>query len=326
MKEVKEKLLSVEDLKTWFFVSDGIVKAVDGVTFDVNRGEVLGLVGESGCGKSVTARSIMRLVPDPPGKIVGGKVLLGGVDLLSITEEDMRNIRGGKVAMSFQDPMTYLNPVHRVGDQIAEAIMLHQNLAKEEAFEKAIEIMKLVQIPEATLRARDFPHQLSGGMRQRILLGMAISCDPDLLIADEPTTALDVIIQAEVLDLLKDLKEKLNLSIILITHDLGVVVNLADRIAVMYAGRIMELGDKMKIFTSPRNPYTIGLLASIPDIGEEQRELISISGDVPDMVNPPSGCRFHPRCPYVYSRCIDELPLLKEVDKGHFVACFREDL
>ena len=323
---MKEKILSVENLKTWFFVSDGIVKAVDGVTFDINRGEVLGLVGESGCGKSVTARSIMRLVPDPPGKIVDGKVLFDGVDLLRITEEEMRTIRGGRIAMSFQDPMTYLNPVHKVGDQIAEAIMLHQDLQKEEAFEKAIEILKLVQIPEAPRRAIDYPHQLSGGMRQRILLAMALSCNPDLLIVDEPTTALDVIVQAEVLDLLKDLKKKLNLSIILITHDLGVVVNLADRIAVMYAGRIMELGDKVEIFTSPKNPYTIGLLASVPNIDDDQRELISINGDVPDMVNPPSGCRFHPRCPYVKTRCKEKFPPLKEFNDGHFVACFEEDL
>jgi oligopeptide/dipeptide ABC transporter ATP-binding protein len=325
MNEVKETLLQVENLKTWFFVSDGIIKAVDGVTFNVNKGEVLGLVGESGSGKSVTARSIMRLVPDPPGKIVDGKVLLEGLDLLKITEYDMRRIRGGKISMSFQDPMTYLNPVHRVKDQIAEAIILHQNLQKKEALEKAVELMKLVQIPDAPLRANDYPHQLSGGMRQRILLAIALSCNPDLLIADEPTTALDVIVQAEVLALFKDLKEKLNLSIILITHDMGVVVNLADRIAVMYAGRIVELGDKIKIVTSPEHPYTIGLLASLPKIEKDRSELISIPGDVPDMANPPSGCRFHPRCSFIETRCIEEIPPLKEYENGHFIACFRND-
>ncbi|MDP6049112.1 MAG: ABC transporter ATP-binding protein [Candidatus Bathyarchaeota archaeon] len=322
---MKETLLQVENLKTWFFVSDGIIKAVDGVTFNVNKGEVLGLVGESGSGKSVTARSIMRLVPDPPGKIVDGKVLLEGLDLLKITEYDMRRIRGGKISMSFQDPMTYLNPVHRVKDQIAEAIILHQNLQKKEALEKAVELMKLVQIPDAPLRANDYPHQLSGGMRQRILLAIALSCNPDLLIADEPTTALDVIVQAEVLALFKDLKEKLNLSIILITHDMGVVVNLADRIAVMYAGRIVELGDKIKIVTSPEHPYTIGLLASLPKIEKDRSELISIPGDVPDMANPPSGCRFHPRCSFIETRCIEEIPPLKEYENGHFIACFRND-
>jgi|TARA_B100001971_G_scaffold214921_1_gene255502 oligopeptide/dipeptide ABC transporter ATP-binding protein len=325
MNEVKETLLQVENLKTWFFVSDGIIKAVDGVTFNVNKGEVLGLVGESGSGKSVTARSIMRLVPDPPGKIVDGKVLLEGLDLLKITEYDMRRIRGGKISMSFQDPMTYLNPVHRVKDQIAEAIILHQNLQKKEALEKAVELMKLVQIPDAPLRANDYPHQLSGGMRQRILLAIALSCNPDLLIADEPTTALDVIVQAEVLALFKDLKEKLNLSIILITHDMGVVVNLADRIAVMYAGRIVELGDKIKIVTSPEHPYTIGLLASLPKIEKDRSELISIPGDVPDMANPPSGCRFHPRCSFIETRCKEEIPPLKEYENGHFIACFRND-
>ena len=325
MNEVKETLLQVENLKTWFFVSDGIIKAVDGVTFNVNKGEVLGLVGESGSGKSVTARSIMRLVPDPPGKIVDGKVLLEGLDLLKITEHDMRRIRGGKISMSFQDPMTYLNPVHRVKDQIAEAIILHQDLQKKEALEKAVELMKLVQIPDAPLRANDYPHQLSGGMRQRILLAIALSCNPDLLIADEPTTALDVIVQAEVLALFKDLKEKLNLSIILITHDMGVVVNLADRIAVMYAGRIVELGDKIKIVTSPEHPYTIGLLASLPKIEKVRSELISIPGDVPDMANPPSGCRFHPRCSFIETRCEEEIPPLKEYENGHFIACFRND-
>lgn len=323
MRYLTEKLLQVEDLKTWFYVTDGIIKAIDGVTFDVNKGEVLGLVGESGCGKSVTARSLMRLVPDPPGKIVGGKVMFGDVDLLSISEEKIRKYRGSKIAMSFQDPMTYLNPVFRVGDQIAEALILHQGMGNEEASEQAIKLMEMVQIQDASQRAQDFPHQLSGGMRQRILLAMAISCNPQLLIADEPTTALDVIVQAEILDLLEDLKKKLKLSLILITHDMGVVAQLADRIAIMYAGRIMELSDVMTIFHNPKNPYTMGLLESLPRIEEEQDKLISISGDVPDLINPPSGCRFHPRCPHALSICRKEVPTLVQYGDGHVVACHR---
>ena len=322
---MKEKLLEVNELKTWFFVSDGIIKAVNGVSFDIKKGEVLGLVGESGCGKSVTALSIMRLIPDPPGKIVDGKILLDDIDLLKLREEEMRNIRGRSIAMSFQDPMTYLNPVQRVGDQIAEAIIIHQSLKKREAFKKAIELMELVKIQDAFKRAKDYPHQLSGGMRQRILLAMAISCKPDLLIADEPTTALDVIVQADILDLLRDLKKELNLSLILITHNMGVVSRLADRIAIMYAGKIMELGNIRTILKNPKNPYTIGLLESLPKIEEEQEELISIRGEVPDMINPPSGCPFNPRCPYAISLCKEKAPLLKEYREDHLVSCIRVD-
>jgi len=319
-----KSLLQVDDLKTWFFVSDGVIKAVDGISFNVNKGEVLGLVGESGCGKSVTALSIMRLVPHPPGRIVDGRILLEDVDLLKLSEKEMQKIRGGRIAMSFQDPMTYLNPVYRVGDQIAEALMMHQGLGKEEAFEKAVETMELVDIPDASQRAMDYPHQLSGGMRQRILLAIALSCNPDIVIADEPTTALDVIVQADILDLLAGLQRKLDLSLILITHDMGVVARLADRIAVMYAGRIMELGDTLTIFKSPRNPYTKGLLQSLPKM-EEEVELISIPGDVPDMINPPTGCRFHPRCPYAIPRCQEEVPPLVEFREGHLVSCLRAD-
>lgn len=322
---MKEKLLEVNELKTWFFVSDGIIKAVNGVSFDIKKGEVLGLVGESGCGKSVTALSIMRLIPDPPGKIVDGKILLDDIDLLKLREEEMRNIRGRSIAMSFQDPMTYLNPVQRVGDQIAEAIIIHQSLKKREAFKKAIEFMELVKIQDAFRRAKDYPHQLSGGMRQRILLAMAISCKPDLLIADEPTTALDVIVQADILDLLRDLKKELNLSLILITHNMGVVSRLADRIAIMYAGKIMELGNIRTLLKNPKHPYTIGLLESLPKIEEEQEELISIRGEVPDMINPPSGCPFNPRCPYAISLCKEKAPLLKEYREDHLVSCIRVD-
>lgn len=323
---MSEKILQVDGLKTWFYVTDGIIKAIDGVSFDVNKSEVLGLVGESGCGKSVTARSIMRLVPDPPGKIVSGRVLYEGKDLLSLTEEEMRKYRGKKIAMSFQDPMTYLNPVFKVGDQIAEALILHQGLDKNSAFDKAVDLMEIVQIQDARQRAQDYPHQLSGGMRQRILLAMAISCKPQLLIADEPTTALDVIVQAEVLDLLKDLIRQLNLSLIIITHDMGVVAQLSDRIAIMYAGRIMEVSDVNTIFHNPKNPYTIGLLESLPRIEEEQEKLLSISGDVPDLINPPSGCRFHPRCPYAKSMCDKEVPSLETYKDEHLVACHQADL
>ena len=320
-----KKLLQVEDLKTWFYVTDGIIKAVDGVSFDVNKGEVLGLVGESGCGKSVTSRSIMRLVPDPPGKIVGGKVFFEGVDLLCITEEEMRKYRGSKIAMSFQDPMTYLNPVFKVGDQISEALMIHQGIEKKDALDKSIELMEMVQIQDPSQRAQDYPHQLSGGMRQRILLAMGISCNPQLLIADEPTTALDVIVQAEVLDLLEDLKKRLNLSLILITHDMGVVAQLADKIAIMYAGRIMEQSDVETIFHKPKNPYTVGLIESLPNIDERQDRLVSIAGDVPDLIDPPSGCRFHPRCPYAKPICSKEIPVLRKIREGHIVACHRAD-
>jgi peptide/nickel transport system ATP-binding protein/oligopeptide transport system ATP-binding protein len=320
---MSEILLRVRDLKTYFFTSLGLVKAVDGVSFKIHKGEVLGLIGESGSGKSVTALSIMNLIPNPPGKIVDGQVLLDDFDLLQTKESEMWKIRGKRIAMSFQDPMTYLNPVHRIGDQIAEAIIIHQKLGKSEAFEKAIEIMELVQIPDAPQKARDYPHMLSGGMRQRVLLAMALSCNPELIIADEPTTALDVIVQANILDLLKELKFKLNLSMLLISHDLGVVARLADRVAIMYAGRIMEYGEITTIFDSPKNPYTIGLLDSLPRIEEDQEKLISIPGDIPDMINPPSGCRFNPRCSHAISRCREEVPSLIEYEKDHLVACFQ---
>ncbi|GAI78758.1 unnamed protein product, partial [marine sediment metagenome] len=263
--------------------------------------------------------------PDPPGKIVGGRIMLDDTDILKLSETEMQRIRGARIAMSFQDPMTFLNPVHKVGNQIAEAIIKHQGLEEEEAFEKAVDLMRLVQIPDALMRAVDYPHQLSGGMRQRILLAIALSCQPSLLIADEPTTALDVVVQADVLDLLRDLKNKLDLSVLLITHDMGVVAALADRIAVMYAGRIMEIGSIHAILKSSKHPYTIGLLNSLPSIDEEQSFLYSIPGDVPDMLEPPSGCPFHPRCPYSIDICQDKVPVLQEYDEGHFVACVRAE-
>jgi len=316
-------LLRVEDLRTWFFTSDGIVKAVDGVSFDIERGESVGLVGESGSGKSVTAHSIMRLVPDPPGRIVSGRVFLEELDLVSLGRKEMQSIRGSRIAMSFQDPMTYLNPAFRVGDQIGEAITIHQGLDQDQALNEAVNIMKLVQIPDSPERARDYPHQLSGGMRQRILLAMAISCRPQLLIADEPTTALDVIVQSEILELLVNLKRELSLSLLLISHDLGVVAHAATRVAIMYAGNIVEFSDTESIFKNPIHPYSRGLLSSIPTLEQNPDRLHSISGDVPDLINPPSGCKFHPRCRYACDRCKRETPVLEALTKGLYVSCLR---
>jgi oligopeptide/dipeptide ABC transporter ATP-binding protein len=319
-------MLQIRDLKTYFYTSRGIVRAVDGVSFNVNSGKVLGLVGESASGKSVTAFSIMRLVPNPPGKIISGKIIFNGTDLLSLSEKEMQNIRGSKISMSFQDPMTYLNPVFRVGEQIVESLLRHQDMSKEEAIDKAIETMELVKIPHASERFNDFPHQFSGGMRQRVLLAIAICCNPDLVIADEPTTALDVITESEVLKMVSDLKNRLGLSILLITHDLGIVANFADNIAIMYAGNIVERGDTKAVFNEPKHPYTLGLLDSLPSI-DSKGELISIPGLVPDAINPPSGCKFHPRCKFAKEICKKERPNLIEVEKGRFSACLRyEDI
>jgi len=318
-------LLSVDNLKTYFYTSRGIVKAVDGVTFEIDRGKVLGVVGESASGKSVTAHSIMRLVPDPPGKIVGGQILLGTTNLLSVDEAEMRKIRGSRIAMSFQDPMTYLNPIVRVGDQIAEALIIHEGLDKTSARKAAVEAMQMVQIPSAEEREYDYPHQLSGGMRQRILLAIALSCRPELLIADEPTTALDVIVQASILELLKDLRNRLSSSIMLITHDLGIVAELADDVCIMYAGKVMERASVDLVYSSPGHPYTRSLLESLPSLEAEQTKLKSIEGDVPDAISPPSGCRFHPRCSYAADSCKEAIPSLEEVERGHWVACIRYD-
>lgn len=318
-----EDLLNIKNLKTYFYTSMGIVRAVDGVSFDVKKGEVLGLVGESACGKSVTGFSIMRLVPSPPGKIISGEIIFDGHNLLALSDKEMQRIRGARISMSFQDPMTYLNPVFRVGDQIAEAVMLHQNLDKKEAMEVAIETMKMVQIPKASERVMHYPHQFSGGMRQRVLLAIAICCNPLLLIADEPTTALDVIIQSEVLELIKDLKKRLGLSILLITHDLGIISDFADKIVIMYAGNIIESGETRSVFSEPKHPYTSGLLKSLPSIDMKGDKLVSISGMVPNPIHPPSGCKFHPRCPFVKEICKNERPLLQEVEKGHLSSCIR---
>jgi oligopeptide/dipeptide ABC transporter ATP-binding protein len=293
------------------------LSAVDGVSFDIEKGETLALVGESGSGKTMTALSIMRLIPFP-GKIVSGKIVFDGENLLKKTEKEMRNIRGSGISMIFQDPMTFLNPVFRVGDQIAESIILHQGLRKEDAMEKVIETMELVQIPPD--RIDYYPHQLSGGMRQRILLAIATSCNPHILIADEPTTALDVIVQSEVLELLKKLRNTLGMSTLLITHDLGITRELAERVAIMYAGNIMECGDIATIFKNARHPYTRGLIESIPKI--DQDRLTSIEGSPPNMVNPPQGCRFHPRCRFKIEKCNKEKPETIEIENKHYISCF----
>lgn len=315
-------LIKVEDLKTYFYTDDGTVPAVDGVSFSIEAGKTLGLVGESGCGKSVTSLSIMRLIP-PPGKIVGGKIIFEGIDLLELSESEMRRIRGNKISMIFQEPMTSLNPVFTVGSQIAEAIQLHQGLDKNSAMEKAIEMMRLVGIPSPELRAKDYPHQLSGGMRQRIMIAMALACNPKLLIADEPTTALDVTIQAQILELIKELREKLGMSVLLITHNLGVVAETADNVAVMYAGRIVEYGSVRDIFKHPLHPYTWGLLQAIPRLDTTRDRLLTIEGTVPDMASLPSGCKFAPRCMFATAECEKTEPILEEITSGHLVRCRR---
>lgn len=313
-------MLVVEGLKTYFFTSYGTVKAVDEIDFHIEKGETLGLVGESGCGKSVTSLSIMRLVPNPPGRIVEGKILFEGVDLLELSESEMRKIRGAKIAMSFQDPMTYLNPVKRVGDQVAESLLLHQDIAKKEAFDEAARVMEIVGIPSAEERARDYPHQFSGGMRQRIMIAMAICCRPDLLIADEPTTNLDVLVQNQILDMLNDLQKDIGASILMITHDLGVVAQTSDRVVVMYAGNIMEIAEAVSLFQEPLHPYTKGLLESIPKIGMEKKLLKSIKGVVPNLIDPIPGCKFHPRCQHAMEICRKTKPILN--DQGNrLVSC-----
>ncbi len=316
-------LLQVQGLATHFKTAEGLFKAVDGISFDVARGETLGIVGESGCGKSVTSLSIMRLIPSPPGRIAAGAVLFEGADLLQKSPAEMRAIRGGQMSMIFQEPMTSLNPVYTVGDQIIEGIRLHEEVSAAEARDRAIEMLRLVRIPSPERRVDDYPHQMSGGMRQRVMIAMALACRPKLLIADEPTTALDVTIQAQILDLLQDLREKTGTSIILITHDLGVVAELAHRVVVMYAGRIVEEARVADLFGDPQHPYTLGLLGSIPKLHEEVARLSTIEGSVPNPYAQPSGCRFHPRCPFADDRCRAEAPPLREVAAGHPVACWK---
>ena len=318
---MREELLSIHGLKTYFYTREGIVKAVDGVSFDIKRGEIFGLVGESGCGKTVTSLSIMRLVSDPPGKIISGHVLFEGENLIAKREDEMRNIRGGKISMIFQDPTSSLNPILTIGDQIMEAIKKHQRLNKKQAKEKAIEIMELVGISNPSLRLREYPFQFSGGMRQRIMISIAISCNPSLLIADEPTTNLDVTIQAQILNLIKKISESSNISILLITHNLGIVAWLCDRVAVMYSGKIVECADAETIFSDPKHPYTKALLECIPKIYQEQKQLHIIKGRVPNLIELPSGCRFHPRCPQAMNICTKEEPKTIEITPRHTISC-----
>ena len=320
-----EPLLKVEDLRTYFQTDDGLARAVDGVSFDLRKGETLGLVGESGCGKSVTSLSILRLIPAPPGKIAGGRVLFRGRDLFGLSEEEMRGVRGNDIARIVQEPMTSLNPAFTCGDQIDEAVMLHQGLDRAAARARTVEMLRRVGIPDPAQRADEYPHRFSGGMRQRVMIAMALSCNPDLLIADEPTTALDVTIQAQILELLEQLQSDLGMGVLMITHDLGVIAGFTDRVAVMYAGKIVEMGEAQDLFADPRHPYTQGLLASIPKLNEAQERLRVIPGTVPDATRFPTGCRFHPRCPYADAVCREREPALLEVEEGHTAACWKAE-
>ena len=315
------ELLRVQDLRTHFFTHEGTVRAVDGVSFTIMKGETLGLVGESGCGKSVTALSIMRLIPSPPGRILSGEILLEGSDLLSLNERQMRDIRGCKISMIFQEPMTSLDPVFTIGDEIMETVRLHQGLNRSDAKKEVIEALRTVGIADSERRIKNYPHELSGGMRQRAMIAMALSCNPALLIADEPTTALDVTIQAQILRLIDDIKRKLGTSVLLITHDLGVVSEMCDHVAVMYAGLIVEYTDIHTIFEQPLHPYTIGLKKSIPSLDVEVERLDTIKGLVPSLIDIPPGCPFHPRCTHTMPVCRKEMPELTKVDKGHRVKC-----
>ena len=319
----QDPLLEVRDLRTYFHTEEGVARAVDGVSFAVGRGQTLGLVGESGCGKSVSAFSIMRLVPDPPGRIEAGQILLKGRDLLALDEEEMSRVRGDDVAMIFQEPMTSLNPVLTCGFQIAEAVVLHQQVPMQEARTRAVEMLQLVGIPAPEQRIDEYPHQLSGGMRQRVMIAMALSCNPDVLIADEPTTALDVTIQAQILALLESLQESLQMAIVMITHDLGVIAETADQVAVMYAGQIVEYAETQSLFARPRHPYTRGLLRSIPRLDAEQERLDIIPGVVPDSRVFPQGCRFAPRCPLADDHCRAEAPSLEEIEPAHWASCWK---
>jgi len=314
-------LLEVESLVTVFDTSEGEARAVDGVSFTVAAGETVGIVGESGCGKSVTAMSIMRLIPTPPGRIAGGRIVFDGRELATLAESEMRAIRGNEIAMIFQEPMTSLNPVFTVGAQIAEAIQLHRNVGKREAHDEAVRMLELVEIPEPAARARDYPHQLSGGMRQRVMIAMALSCDPRLLIADEPTTALDVTIQAQVLELLDSLQTRLGMAMMLITHDLGVVAEQAERVIVMYAGRVVEEGPVEAVLSRPAHPYTRGLLASQPEFGGEGQKLRTIRGMVPRLTELPRGCHFRERCDLAEPACADTDPSLEVAGPAHRAAC-----
>jgi peptide/nickel transport system ATP-binding protein/oligopeptide transport system ATP-binding protein len=318
-------LLDIKNLRTYFYVRGFVAKAVDNVSLAIKAGETLGLVGESGCGKSVTAHSIIRLIPDPPGKIESGDIIFDNQDLLKLSKAQMRKIRGNRISMIFQEPMTSLNPVFSVGDQVGEVIRLHQKLSRGATRERVIEMFQLVGIPAAEKRLADYPHQMSGGMRQRVMIAMALACNPRLMIADEPTTALDVTIQAQILDLMNKLKDETGAAILFITHDLGVIAEMAQNVAVMYAGKVMEYSDVKTIFANPQNPYTIGLLQSIPVLGREskQHRLQTISGVVPSLLDLPSGCLYNDRCPDVFEDCRRVEPEMYQSAKNHYVRCLK---
>ena len=318
-----ERLLDVKNLKTYFFTDEGVVRAVDGVDLHIDKGETLGVVGESGCGKSVTALSVMRLIPQPPGKIVEGEILYNGISLIDLPPNKMRKIRGKEISMVFQEPMTSLNPVFTCGEQIAEALRLHEGLGRRDAMDKTVEMLKLVHIPNAERRVKEYPHQLSGGMRQRIMIAMALACGPQLLLADEPTTALDVTIQAQILELLQGLKAQFGMAVMLITHDLGVVADTCQRIVVMYAGKAVEEAEVKTLFASPKHPYTQGLLNSIPKIEKHERRprLQAIPGMVPNLLDLPPGCAFAPRCSKVIPACTEAEPEFREVAPGQKARC-----
>ena len=319
-------LLEVKDLRTHFFTFEGVVKAVDGVSYEVEEGETLGLVGESGCGKSVSALSLMRLIPDPPGKIMSGELLFEGEDILKIDMDDMRRIRGAKMSMVFQEPMTSLNPVLTLDRQLSETLQLHRGMSREEARNESIDLLGRVGIPDAERRIRQYPHQFSGGMRQRAMIAMALSCNPRLIIADEPTTALDVTIQAQILELMKSLTTEFGVSLIVITHNLGVVARYADRMNIMYAGKIIERGSSREVYANPRHPYTVGLLKSVPRLDLPRRaKLDPIEGQPPDLINLPEGCSFRERCRWAVDKCATDTPPLMMVNEGHWSACWRSE-
>ncbi|MBA4367549.1 MAG: peptide ABC transporter ATP-binding protein [Desulfobacterium sp.] len=316
-------LLEVRNLQTHFFTDQGIIRAVNGISYDLHEGETLGIVGESGCGKSISAFSILRLIPNPPGKIVNGEVIFEGTDLLQLSDREMCAVRGNKIAMIFQEPMTSLNPVLTIGHQVMEPMVLHQKIGKKQAIQESIQLLSKVQLSEPEARMNSFPHQLSGGMRQRVMIAMGMSCKPKLIIADEPTTALDVTIQAQLLELMKGLTRDIGTALILITHNLGIVARYADRVLVMYAGRIVEKATAKKLYSSPSHPYTIGLLASVPRLDQDLKKSLSpIEGQPPDLLNLPKGCAFHPRCRYRIPKCFTQSPELEQISDNHEKACW----
>ena len=325
-----DSLLDIKNLMTYFFTMEGVAKAVDGVNLSVSKGESVGIVGESGCGKSVTAFSVLQLIPQPPGKIVGGNIIFKGQDLLTLSEYDMRKIRGNNISMIFQEPMSSLNPLFTIGDQIQESLMLHKSMSKKESLEKAIDILRGVKIPAPEKCVMRFPHELSGGMRQRVMIAMALACEPALMIADEPTTALDVTIQAQIIDLISNLQEKMGMALILITHNLGLIAEMVTRVAVMYAGKVVEEATTRCLFENPRHPYTVGLLNSFPRIRDKllhgKRRLAEIPGIVPSLYDLPKGCSFSERCSDVMDVCREKQPELKKVSDGHYCKCWRAEI